>query len=112
MITLSGTIPSKELAAYNVPVVGIEREDKYISSVNTDNYMGGVQAASLLKKSDCDILIHVNSDIRTMFRLPAVSEVFVDVCEENALPYELILTHLGDTFVENREEDIHSCGSV
>ena len=46
MIILSPTIPSEELAAYGVPVVGIEREDKYISSVNTDNYMGGVQAAS------------------------------------------------------------------
>ena len=53
MIILSGTIPSRELASYNVPVVGIEREDQYISSVNTDNYMGGVQAASLLRKSDC-----------------------------------------------------------
>ena len=58
MIILSPTIPSEELAAYGVPVVAIEREDKYISSVNTDNYMGGVQAASLLKKSGCDILIH------------------------------------------------------
>ena len=57
MIILSPTIPSEELAAYGVPVVAIEREDKYISSVNTDNYMGGVQAASLLKKSGCDILI-------------------------------------------------------
>ena len=103
LITLSGTIPSKELAEYNVPVVGIEREDQYISMVNTDNYMGGVQAASLLKKSDCDILIHVNSDIPD--DVPAAGRIrgFVDVCEENALPYELILTHLGDTFEENRE---------
>ena len=63
MIILSPTIPSEELATYNVPVVGIEREDRYICSVNTDNYMGGVQAAGLLRKSDCDILIHVNGDL-------------------------------------------------
>lgn len=104
MIILSGTIPSRELASYNVPVVGIEREDQYISSVNTDNYMGGVQAASLLRKSDCDIVLHVNADIPDS--LPASGRIhgFVDTCEEYHLPYELILTHLGDTFEENREK--------
>lgn len=103
MIVLSGTISSEELASYNVPVVGIEREDQYISSVNTDNYMGGVQAASLLRKSNCDILLHVNADIAD--NLPASGRIrgFVDTCEEYRLPYELILTHLGDTFEENRE---------
>lgn len=49
MIVLSHTIPSKELASYNIPIVTIEREDEYTNSVNTDNYMGGVQATSLLK---------------------------------------------------------------
>lgn len=103
LITLSGTIPSQELASYNIPVVGIEREDQYISSVNTDNYMGGVQAASLLKKSNCDILIHVNSDLPDT--IPAAGRIrgFVDTCKENSLPYELILTHLGNTFEENKE---------
>lgn len=103
MIVLSPTIPSKELASYNVPVVGIEREDRYISSVNTDNHMGGIQAASLLRKSDCDILIHVNADVSE--ESPAYGRIkgFVDVCEEHHVPYELILTHLGDTFEENRE---------
>ena len=104
MIILSPTIPSQELASYNVPVVGIEREDQYISSVNTDNYMGGVQAASLLKKSDCDILIHVNGNIPEY--VPAAGRIrgFVDVCEENHVPYELILRHLGNTFEENKEK--------
>ncbi|MDD6703944.1 MAG: LacI family DNA-binding transcriptional regulator, partial [Clostridiaceae bacterium] len=40
MIILSHIIPSKELASYNIPIVTIEREDQYVSSVNTDNYMG------------------------------------------------------------------------
>ena len=65
MIILSPTISSRELASYNIPVVGIEREDQYISSVNTDNYMGGVQAAGLLKESGCDILIHLHRSYRT-----------------------------------------------
>lgn len=104
MIILSPTIPSQELAAYNVPVVGIEREDRYISSVNTDNYMGGVQAASLLWESNCDILIHVNADISE--DAPAYGRIrgFVDTCEENHVPYELLLMHLGDTFEESREK--------
>lgn len=107
MIMLSGTIPSSELATYDVPVVGIEREDQYISSVNTDNYMGGVQAAGLLSKSNCDILIHVNADLPDT--LPASGRIhgFADTCEEFHLPYELILTHLGDTFEENHERILH-----
>lgn len=104
MIVLSPTIPSEELASYNVPVVGIEREDRYISSVNTDNYMGGVQAASLLRKSDCDILIHVNGNIPDTAPASGRIKGFVDVCEEYNVPYELILTHLGNTFEKNRNK--------
>ena len=44
MIILSYTIPSEELASYNVPIVTIEREDKFVCSVNTDNYAGAKQA--------------------------------------------------------------------
>ena len=104
MIVLSPTIPSRELVAYNVPVVSIEREDRYISSVNTDNYMGGVQAASLLRKSSCDILIHVNVEMTD--ESPAYGRVrgFTDICEEYGLDYELILTDLGNTYEENREK--------
>ena len=104
MIVLSPTIPSRELVAYNVPVVSIEREDRYISSVNTDNYMGGVQAASLLRKSSCDILIHVNVEMTD--ESPAYGRVrgFTDICEENGVDYELILTDLGNTYEENWEK--------
>ena len=38
LIILSHTIPSKELSKLGIPIVSIEREDKYICSVNTDNY--------------------------------------------------------------------------
>ena len=102
MIVLSPTIPSGELVSYHVPVVGIEREDQYISSVNTDNYMGGVQAASLLRKSGCDILIHINGNIPDSAPASGRIRGFVDVCEEYNVPYELILTHVGNTFEENR----------
>ena len=56
MVILSHTIPSRELASYNLPIVTIEREDQFVSSVNTDNYMGAVQATSLLAKLS---LIHI-----------------------------------------------------
>ena len=103
MIVLSPTIPSKELASLNLPVVGIEREDKYICSVSTDNYMGGVQATSLLKKCRCDILIHINGVFSES--VPAYGRIqgFLDVCREYRLPHELILKELGNTFEDNRK---------
>ena len=102
MIILSPTIPSRELAAFGVPIVTIEREDEFVSSVNTDNYMGGVQATSLLCKSRCDVLIHVNSDLADT--VPAKGRVrgFLDICRAQNVPHELILTGLGDGFEQNR----------
>lgn len=107
MIVLSPTLSSEELAAYNVPVVGIEREDQYICSVNTDNYMGGVQATSLLIKSGCDVLIHVNSEMPDC--VPAYGRIkgFLETCKENKIPHEMILTDLGDTYEENHEKILH-----
>ena len=101
MIILSHTIPSKELASYNIPIVTIELEDKYVSSVNTDNYMGAVQATSLLIKNNCDVLIHINSDFS--HDIPSYGRIkgFLDVCEEKNVNHELILAELGDTYKEN-----------
>ncbi|MDO5417712.1 MAG: substrate-binding domain-containing protein [Lachnospiraceae bacterium] len=104
MIVLSHVIPSKELASYHIPLVTIEREDQFTCSVNTDNYMGGLQAASLLYKNHCDILIHGNADISP--DVPAYGRIkgFMDICEERQIPYELCLHHWGNTFEENRAE--------
>ncbi len=101
LIILSHTIPSKELAAFGIPIVSIEREDKYICSVNSDNYMGGVQAANLLVKSGCELIIHVNSVLTP--DIPAYGRIkgFTDFCEENSIPHRLILTDLGINFEEN-----------
>ncbi len=80
LIVLSHTISSKELASYNVPIVAIEREDEYINSINTDNYLGAEQAANLLIKNDCDILIHVNSEVPE--NIPSYDRIrgFRDTC--------------------------------
>ncbi len=100
MIILSHTIPSQELAATNIPLVTIEREDKYVNSVNTDNYMGAVQATSLLVKSNCDILLHINSDVPET--TPSYGRIvgFQDICSEHNMKHELILRNLGNSYRE------------
>lgn len=100
MIIFSHTIPSEELAAYKVPIVTVEREDKFVCSVNTDNYMGGVQAAGLLVKSGCDVLIHINSDVSE--DVPSYGRItgFCDICRERNIPHELILADMGNSYSE------------
>lgn len=100
MIILSHTIPSQELAASNIPIVTIEREDKYVNSVNTDNYMGAVQATSLLAKSNCDVLLHINSDVSET--TPSYGRIsgFQDICREYDMEHELIFRDLGNTYRE------------
>lgn len=104
MIVLSPTLPSQELAQYNIPIVAIEREDACICSVNTDNFMGGIQATSLLQKSGCDVLIHINSHITDI--VPAHGRIrgFLEVCQNSRTPYELILDNLGNSFKENQSK--------
>ena len=103
LIVLSHTIPSQELASYNIPIVAIEREDKYINSINTDNYMGAIQATSLLIKNNCDILIHVNSNVPE--DIPAYGRIkgFCDICIQHNIPHELLLTDLGNTYKDTKE---------
>lgn len=101
MVILSHTIPSRELASYNLPIVTIEREDQFVSSVNTDNYMGAVQATSLLAKTGADILIHINVELSP--QVPSYGRIkgFSDICEEYQTPHELILTDTGHSYEES-----------
>lgn len=103
LIVLSHTISSQELASYNIPTVTIEREDQYTCSVNTDNYMGAVQATSLLYKNKCDILFHLNQKVSET--TPGYQRIqgFLDICREHGLPHQLILTSFGRTYEENEK---------
>lgn len=103
LIVLSHTISSAELTSYHIPIVAIEREDQYINSINTDNYMGAVQATSLLIKNNCDVLIHINSDVPS--RIPSYGRIqgFQDICSQHNVKYELILTDLGNTYQETQQ---------
>lgn len=91
MIVLSHTLSSKELSRLQLPMVTIEREDRYVCSVNTDNYTGGRQAAALLAEHGCDILLHINSP--TDPRIPAYGRItgFQDYCQEHGLRHEVLL---------------------
>ena len=103
MIILSHTIPSRELASYNIPIVTIEREDQYVSSVNTYNYMGGMQATSLLAKTGADVLIHINAEFSS--QIPSYGRIkgFTDICKEYRIPHELILTDTGHSYEETSQ---------
>ena len=98
LIVLSHTFPSEKLASYHIPIVAIEREAEHICSVNTDNYMGAVQAATLLIRNQCEILIHVNVPVPK--QIPAYNRIrgFEDTCNEHRTPNELMLQDLGSTY--------------
>lgn len=104
LIILSHTLSSKELSEYNIPIVTIEREDEYVCSVNTDNYMGGIQAATVLAKSGCDILIHANAYFPES--VPAYGRIkgFREFCESNGFEHRIIKKDFGGSFEENLAE--------
>ncbi len=97
LIIMNHTLPSDRLCTLSVPVVAIEREDRFINSVNSDNYLGGTLAASLLAEKDCDILLHLNSP--TNQALPAYRRIsgFRDYCSAHALPCDILLRDIGYT---------------
>lgn len=94
MIVLSHTISSEELSSYGIPIVTIEREDRCTCSVNTDNYMGAVQACSLLYRNKCDVLIHINGDISPEIPSRARITGFLDFCQEHQIDHEWVLKEL------------------
>lgn len=104
LIVLSHTLTSKELASYQIPIVTIERESEYVCGVCTDNYMGGVQATSLLIKNQCSRLIHINAD--TPRHIPAYGRIqgFEDTCRTNHIPYEIITADFGNTYSSTVEQ--------
>ena len=106
LIVMSHTIPSKELASYDIPIVTIEREDLYTNSVNTDNYLGGVQATRILYEADCDIYIHVNSSLSET--MPSYGRIrgFSDTCAELSLEHQIFSRELGSSY-EQMEDSIH-----
>ena len=102
LIVLSHTIPSRELADLHIPVVAIEREDQFISSVNTDNYSGSLQAMELLDMHHCDVMIHINTPTRKS--TPAYGRIrgFQDYCQKHSFPSEMFVQDLGNNYEETQ----------
>ena len=98
LIVMNHTLSSQELSSYAVPVVTIEREDKYTCSVNCDNYTGGIQAASLLEKHHCDILIHLNSPEEKSIPAYQRQVGFLDYCRDHDLAHTLLIRDIGPSY--------------
>ena len=100
LIVLSHTLSSRELSNLQIPVVAIEREDQFVSSVNTDNYLGAYEATSLLIHNHCDVLIHLNSP--TKENVPAYRRLtgFQDACVKAGVPHEVIIRDFGLSYQE------------
>ncbi len=105
LIIMSHVLSSEELSSYHIPIVGIEREDLHISSVNTDNYMGAVQATSLLIRNGCEVLLHIN-DAPDFTSTPAHRRIdgFSDVCSEHKVPHEVIFAEFGHDYLSNAQK--------
>ena len=90
----------EELLSYQIPVIAIEREAEYISSITTDNYMGSLQATSLLIRDKCDILIHINANVEKT--VPAYDRIraFEETCKEYQVPYDIDLSVSGNSYQE------------
>ena len=98
MIVLSHTIASEELAKLPIPIVTIEREDEFVSSVNTDNFSGGCQAAEMLDRHNCDRLIHINSPADD--HKPSAGRIhgFESYCKQHQVPHEILLRGFDNSY--------------
>lgn len=100
LIDLSHNLSSEYLSSLNIPVVSIEREDQFVSSVNTNNYSGAKMAVDLLHQNNCDIYFHINSPVAPS--IPSYGRIrgFTDTCLENDLSHELIIRPFTDNYAE------------
>lgn len=83
LIILTHSISSEKLKDLDIPIVAIEREDKYISSVNSNNYSGSYEAINLLIENKCDELFHINNLPNKKIAAYDRIKAFENVCNEN-----------------------------
>lgn len=90
LINFSHEITSQELAALGIPVVAVEREDRYVSSVSTNNFIGAKLAAETLHRDGCEILLHINSGDNPSSPTYQRITGFEDACQSLGREYEII----------------------
>ena len=107
LIILSHTLPSIELANLHLPLVAVEREDVYISSVNSDNYQGTILACENLSSHDCEVFLHISAP--TTRTTPAYKrvEAFDDYCEKHQLLHHTFMEEMGTSHEEVKSHLTH-----
>ena len=97
LIMISSCIPSIQLKDYNIPIVGIERESKYISSVDTNNYLGASLATNTLIENNCDVLIHINSPVSDEIPSSDRIKAFKNICLDKNIEHMIFNNDINDT---------------
>ena len=107
LIILSHTLSSIELANLHLPLVAVEREDAYISSVNSDNYQGTILACENLSSHDCEVFLHISAP--TTRTTPAYKrvEAFDDYCEKHQLLHHTFMEEMGTSHEEVKSHLTH-----
>lgn len=100
LIELSHNLSSEYLSNLGIPVVSIEREDQYLSSVNTNNLLGAKMAVDLLQQNKCDIYIHINDKVSPMVPSYGRIQGFIDSCKSKNLDYQVILNTFPDDYTQ------------
>lgn len=98
LIELSHNIPSSELKEIGIPVVSIEREDQFISSVNTNNYRGAELAAMQFIQDECDILIHIHDIDDSSY--PGYNRItgFENTCQKHNKKFEVFIRSFNNQY--------------
>lgn len=104
LIVLSDTIPSKELSDYNIPTVTIEREDQFVNSVNTDNYYGASQATEHLIDQDCNLLVHINSEVPDLSPSKHRIKGFIQTAESKDIEHIEFFCDMGNSFDQTKKQ--------
>ncbi|MBQ1492693.1 MAG: LacI family DNA-binding transcriptional regulator [Blautia sp.] len=97
LLVMSHTLPSKELSSFPIPVVSIEREDSYTSSVRCDNRAGALMAVKLLEEKGCEVFLHLNTP--TAKNVPAYERLvaFQEYCSLHELPHQVFIQESGQS---------------
>ncbi|WP_167957272.1 LacI family DNA-binding transcriptional regulator [Anaerosporobacter faecicola] len=88
IILCSSSVDIGKFISLNIPVVSIERPvDVGTTSVECDNYLGGVLAAEHLIACGCKNLVHISGIENEAMPADARCQGFVKVCEERQISH-------------------------
>lgn len=105
IIMASHTLDVEEYKKLNLPVVAFDRSiSRRIPYVTSDNYQGGRLAAELLLKRGCTKIAHMCGSLELDMLANQRHRAFMDVAEENKIPYFTVETDINVFEVSKYEE--------